>query len=184
LAITWTQSEQLNAREVELDGLRLAPTRYEEQANDDGSITIAMQATLSADDTDRLRELVWEARPETRYRTVIRHGISEVPRSMRFGRVLWQQLGDGQVAHDITLVDEAYDRNGDQSAFAALSGEPQVGNLIQYVTSLTAQLDALLAELARSGALDEAAVQRVRESASEANKRQYDFFKVGDLSKW
>jgi hypothetical protein len=187
LTITWSESEHLHAGTIEFEGLTLAPiaTHYEERLNEDGSIVVAFQATLTQEETDRLSSLVPAKRSEVRYWPVIRRGVSDEPRSMRLGRVLWQPLDDGKIGHDITLVDEAFDSSDTPNAFLGLAGEPQVGNLIHQVSALLVQFETLLAELEAAGAVAEEAIERVRASAGTLGAvRRHIFFEVSDLSKW
>ena len=187
MTITWSESEHLQADTIEFEGLKLAPSagHYEERTNKDGSIAVAFQATLTTEETDRLRSLVPAKRSEVRYWPVIRRGVSDEPRNMRLGRVLWQQLDDGAIGHDITLVDEAFDSSEASNAFLGLAGEPQVGNLIHQVSALLVQFETLLAELEAAGTVAPEAVERVRASADTlAATRRHIFFEVSDLSKW
>lgn len=183
--ITWSESEELRADVVEFEGLVLTPTRYEERPNDDGSIVIAFQAVLSKEETDRLRSLVPDKRSDVLYFFVVRRGVSDEARSVRLGRVLWQQLDDGTICHDITLVDEAFDSSDEGNAFLGLAGEPMVGNLVRQVSSLLVQFETLLAELEAAGVVAPEALERVRSSAEAlAPARRYVFCEVSDLSKW
>jgi hypothetical protein len=187
LTIAWTETEHLQADSVEFEGLTLTPTEghYEERQNDDGSIVVAFQATLTADETDRLRALVPSKKSEVRYWPVVRRGISDNPRNMRLGRVLWQQFDDGMTGQDITLVDEAYDSSDESNAFLGLAGEPMVGNLVQQVSGLLVRFETLLAELEAAGTVAPEAVERVRASADTLGAiRRHIFFEVSDLSKW
>jgi hypothetical protein len=187
LSISWTESERLQADTIEFEGLTLTPTegRYEERQNDDGSIVVGFQATLTADETDRLRSLVPTKQSAVRYWQVFRRGISDEPRNMRLGRVLWQKLDDGNIAHDITLVDEAHDSSETPNAVMGLAGEPQVSNLVLQVSDLLVQFETLLAELEAAGTVVPEAIERVRASADTLGAtRRHIFFEVADLSKW
>ncbi len=187
VTITWNEAEHLHADTVEFESLILAPTEshYEERLNEDGSIVITFQATLTKEETDRLRSLFPAKHSEVRYWPVIRRGVSDELRSMRLGRVLWQQLDDKRIGHDITLVDEAFDSSDTSNSFLGLAGEPQVGNLINQVSALLAQFETLLTELKAGGAVAPEAIERVRASADTLGvTRRHIFFEVSDLSKW
>lgn len=185
LTITWSESEEVRADAVEFEGLTLTPTRYEERTNEDGSIAIAFQATLTPEETAQLRSLVPPNRQSVRYWPVVRRGVSDEPRSMRLGRVLWEHLDDGRLGHDITLVDEAFDSSEERTAFLGLAGEPMVGNLVSKLSSLLGQFDTLVGELEASGNLAPDAVERIRAAADTLGpERWHAFFEVSDLSKW
>jgi hypothetical protein len=187
LTITWTESENVRAESVEFEGLSLRPTpaKYEEHVNEDGSIAVTFQATLSKEESDRLRSLLPAKPSEARYWPVIRWGVSNEPRSMRLGRVLWQPLDDDRVGHDITLVDEAFDSSAIANALGGLAGEPQIGNLIHRLSALLVQFERLLVELEAGGAVAPEGIERIQASANTLGAaRRYLFFEVADLSKW
>jgi hypothetical protein len=185
LTITWKESEQLMAETVEFEGLALSPTCYEERENEDGTICVAFQAKLTSNETETLRSLTSPSTTDRRYFPVVRRGVSDDPRSMRLGRVLWQQFDDGTIGNDITLVDEAFDASGDNNTVFVFGGEPQVGNLVRQVSSLLVQFETLIAELESAGAIAPEAVERIRASAETlAPDRRHIFFEVADLSKW
>ena len=184
LTITWSESEHLEAESVEFEGLIVTPSagHYEERVNEDGSIMISFQATLTPEETESLRSLVPGRRSEVRYWPVIRHGVSDEPRNMRLGRVLWQQLDNGNIDNSITLVDEAFDSSEASNAVLGLAGEPQVGNLIHQVSALLVQFEALLNGLEAAGTVAPEAVERVRSSVdSLVAGRRHIFFEVSDL---
>ena len=182
LTITWTELETLTAGVVEFGELQLVPNRYEERLNEDGSIAISLQATLTAEETEILRSIPRDS--EDQYRPTIRRGVSDEIRSMRLGRVLWQRLEGGGIGHDVTLVDRAFDSSESSAPILALAGEPQVGNLIDQVSALLARFDALVDELEIASVLMPEAVKRIRQSAASASLRRHEFFEVGDLAKW
>ena len=185
LTITWKETEQLMAETVEFGGLALTPTRYEERENEDGTICVAFQARLTQGETDTLRALALPSANDRPYFMVVRRGVSDDPRSMRLGRVLWQQFDDGTIGNHITLVDEAFDASDDSNAVFALAGEPQVGNLVRQVSSLLVQFETLIAELESAGVVAPGTVQRIRAAAETlAPDRRHIFFEVADLSKW
>ena len=185
LTITWKESEQIMAETVEFEGLVLTPTRYEERENEDATICAAFRATLTKDETDTLRSLASPSANDRRYFIVVRRGVSDDPRSMRLGRVLWQQHDDGTIGNDITLVDEAFDASDDSNAMLVLGGEPMVSNLVRQVSSLLVQFETLIAELESAGVVAPEALERIRASAETlAPDRRHIFFEVADLSKW
>lgn len=185
LTITWEETEHPRAETVAFEGLSLRPTRYEEHGNDDGSIAISLQAILTASETDTLRALMPTKRSSVAYWPVIRRGISDEPRHMRLGRVLWQHLPDGSVGHDITLVDEAYDQSEEPTAVLGFGGEPMVSNLVAHLSDLMAQFHTMVTELEATEALPRESLDRIRESAELLGPaHRHAFYEVADLAKW
>lgn len=184
LTITWSEWERVHADTVEFEGLALVPTRYEERDDGEGVLIVSFQANLSPDETEIFRGLLASSIGHQLYWPVVRRGVSDDPRTMRFGRILWQTLEDGGFAHDITLVDEAHDAD-ESSALLGLGGEPQVSNLIDQLLALRMQFERLLDEVQRSGVLTPQTVDAVRAGGKESGAaRRYSFFEVSDLSKW
>jgi hypothetical protein len=183
LRILWEELEHLQASAVEFQGLSLHPSKYEERVEDRG-VVISFHARLTAAETDQVRQLQWNLkRDSAMYFPVVRHGISDEPRPMRFGRVLWQALEDGSTDHQITLVDESLD-DQPPSPFA-LIGEPQTGHLLSAVEQLLVERDALMEALMGAGALDEETIDGIREAGVDARgSRRYRFYQVDDLSHW
>lgn len=111
IAVTWTEREALRAERVEFEGLKLTPTRYHEDEKH-GIVAVNLQATLSPEEVTRLRELQERARdPQQRYWYVTRVGVSAQPRTMRFGRLLWNKRDDESLDYQIVLVDAARDEH-------------------------------------------------------------------------
>ena len=183
LTLSWEEQERVQANTIEFEGLSLHPSRYDEHAEDDG-VAISFRARLTPAETEKVRTL--QQRPSAKadlYFPVVRRGVSDEPRRMRLGRVLWQALEDGNAEHDITLVDESLDKKP-TSAFA-LIGEPHTRHLLNAVEQLAAERNALLEALKSAGVLDDQAVERVHQAGTEAmGKRRYRFYQVDDMSDW
>jgi len=183
LRIGWEEQEQLQADAVEFEGLSLRPLRYEEIIDDD-ALTISFRARLTSTETETLRGLQQFRAKDDRYFLVVRRGVSDQPRRMRFGRVLWHALEGGDVEHEITLAEDVYDMTP-RTAFRALAGEPQVGHLLSTVEQLLGERDALLDVLKSGGVFDDAAVERVHQAGAAARGvSRYRFYEVDDISEW
>lgn len=186
LSIRWSEAERLQAVAVEFEGISLTPARYQEHANGDGTIALSFQAALSQQEADAIRDL--QARhvaPPPPYFDVVRQGVSDQPRRVRLGRVLWQPRENGEIDHEITLVDEAHDASPESFSFLALAGEPQGGHVRDAVATLTGQMDALLAALDSNGTLTSASIADIRSQGDEARRtKQHLFYKVSNVSRW
>jgi hypothetical protein len=186
-AIEWEEAESLQADLVRFEGLELTPSLYEEREKEDGVVAIEFQATLSSEETDRLRALQADSSEERqRYWPVVRVGVSEQSRSMRFGRVLWSKRDDGNIEHKITLVDEAHDSAPQNvTPYLSMAGEPHLGHTMGGVADLAGQFDALLEVLERGKLVDAEAIRQIREAGIEARRtRSYTFYEVRDVSSW
>ncbi len=166
---------------VEFADFSLRPSRYAE-SSDEGGLTIAFQATLTATETERLRAL--QADDGRAYRPVTRRGIDGDPIEMRFGQILWQPLEDGSIDHQITLVSKQYDDNQADAPFVGLGGEPEQRHLIKMVSRLSAQIDALLDGI-ESGAVTPDLARKLRDAGDRGEQsRKFIFYEVDDLAHW
>jgi hypothetical protein len=183
LRIGWEEQEQVDADAVEFEGMLLRPQHYEENTTD-GGLAISFRARLTSAETQTLRGLQQPRPGVDLYFSVVRHGVSEQPRRMRLGRVLWQKLEDGDVEHQITLVEDVYD-TAPRAGFRALAGEPQVSHLLDAVEQLAGERDALIDALKNGGVLDDDAIERVRQAGlATRGMRRYQFYEVDDISEW
>lgn len=181
--IDWIEQEQLQATSVKFQRLALTPSRYEERPDeDDGVITIRFQATLSPAETARLREL--EAGDQV-YWPVVRVGISDEPRSMRFGQLLWSSREDGSTEYLIMLVDEAHDDRAHKgTAWLRMAGEPRLGNVVTMLADLSGRHEALLDLLEQGTAIDADAKKQIEEAGRRALNETFLFFEVDSVSDW
>ncbi len=183
LLIEWNERERLWAESLEFQGLELRPTEYDE-VEQDGVVAVTFRATLSQEETRTLWALRESRRdPALRYYPVIRHGVTDEPRQMRLGRILWERDGDSY-KHLISLVDESVDSQ-DPDAWLGMRAEPELGHLMAGLADLTGQFGALLDALQGGGVVDGAGVERIREQGLEARQaREFTFYQVDDLSSW
>ncbi|HEV2071233.1 MAG TPA: hypothetical protein VGR26_15695 [Acidimicrobiales bacterium] len=165
-----TERENLLPTAVVVDGIRLIPTRYAESAEQDELITIQMRTKTQGEQTELLEDQLanWRA-----FRPVIREGVQDQPRSMRFGPVCtWSSHGE-VTKYQLTLVEEGFDEINRRTATGklvrALMSGPEKKNAEKLLLDLEAQVGALLAALEEAGVLDANATAAVR--AREATPR-------------
>lgn len=181
VSMEWEETEDLHPDVVSFEGLNLRPLAYEEESDSDGVVTITLQAALSADETTRLREVEAGAIFDGRtYWSVVRTGISDEPRMMRFGKVTWSLAEDGGTVYSVVLVDEAYDAN--PSGLRGFS-EPELTNTMRAVAITVGRLDRLLDALERGDQLSLSAVRAIREgTGADWRDKYHQFFQVEDAS--
>jgi hypothetical protein len=100
------QVEDLNIENLVIADLQLTPYTYSEEFSSDGVLAIEARVSVTEAQEKRIREL--EA-PKI-YFPVIRQGINNEPREMRFGKLFWSQHGS-TYKMDLFLVDKAADDN-------------------------------------------------------------------------
>jgi hypothetical protein len=183
LTLQWNERENLKADVVEFEGLELRPVRYEERTEEVG-IALSFRSPLTDAETETLRLLQRRPLEDGIYFSVVRRGVSDEPRQMRFGLVLWQPLEDGGTEQQITLVDQVVDESPLKFP-RTLGGEPALGRVLSAAENLAAERDALFDILKENGLLDEAGLERIRHAGDEAiGESRYRFYQVTDLPEW
>jgi len=159
--------EELPVTELVVDAETFRPYSYEETAGADG-LEVAARVKLSGREVERLRKL----QAESKLMNVVRRGISETPRRMRFGRLMWSG-GDAEYKFNITLFDEGY-------SLHSLLDDP----LITYpgFTSLRtrSKLQKLVEVLKSKGLLDQGELDAI-DSATPTEEEWLTCDRVDDL---
>ncbi|MFF7581143.1 hypothetical protein ACFZBE_40395 [Streptomyces sp. NPDC008061] len=157
------EGEDLQASTVEVGGLALPPSAYREWIDREGKYLVLTFVTETAGEEDqRLEELVVDR--NARYFDVIRRGISDTPTRMRFGRCLWQENDNGTKRHNLSLVADEGQEDGESSAFALLN-QPQLDRTTEAAVANARALAVLLDELQTQGVLPAEAADRVKAAA-------------------
>jgi hypothetical protein len=106
-----TEQEHLQPTAVVVDGVELAPYAYEETIEHDGAIVIDLKARVVDPAHTELQALITRHSADyPSYFPVVRKGLQDTPRTMRFGKCTWS-AHDGEFKHNLFLVEDAYDRD-------------------------------------------------------------------------
>jgi hypothetical protein len=136
------EEEHLQPNAVMVDGVELVPYAYEERA-EHGAIVIDLKARMADPARTELQALITRHSEDyPSYFPVLRRGLQETPRTMRFGKCTWS-AHDGEFKNNIILVEDAYDRS---------EPEPLVGwNYPEALRTreMAARTSALVTELLR-----------------------------------
>lgn len=92
------------------------------------------------------------------YFPVLRRGLDEAPRQMRFGGCNWSDHG-ATVKYDLALIEKAYD----EASKPSLGPFPEMDGLMRQVARNTAFLDLLAADLVGSGHLGDDRLAAIRQ---------------------
>jgi hypothetical protein len=166
---------------LNIEGLseELEPVEYREDL-DGGALAIHARVRVSRALGEALRRLWWESRTAEKYLNVVRVGLDEEPRQMRFGQPLWSQHDDHE-KHEVILVDRAYDE-GRRERWPVSPGELKQRGL---VIKTAEQMDSLLKVIVERGCLSQQDVERVRNvSEQRMYERLLDLLRVDDLDEW
>ncbi len=172
------EDEEIKAERLELLGLELAPTKYQEEVGNGGILIVARVDPDAATD-EALERALTDERDEL-YFDVLRVGVSEKMLRMRFGRCLWQKT-DGGRAHLLRLVSQQGDDEETQRGLMLF--QPELGHLERKVAAAEEAIEAILAELQSAGVLSESAAPAIRARVDEAwEKRKREFDETRDLN--
>jgi len=169
------ETEELRVSSLTLGGFSLQPYSYEEKFDGDALI-IEARVLLSETQYVELKKLMKAAEL---YFPVVRHGISEEPREMRFGKMLWSKHEDG-IKHELLLVEKIYDETKERRS--ALLFEPEMS----HVQDMTAQQEEILEELITAlvdkGLLRMEEINDIRARATRRTwERKREFYRVDDI---
>jgi hypothetical protein len=153
------EADNLKCELLTIDDLDLTPYFFEETLQN-GGITLTCKVTTSAAIDDRLQALLI-AKDDDGYHQVIRHGIQDTPRRMRFGNCQWSSTDAGFKQH-LILVEDAAELHLDYHPFA------EFGNLYRSGALSMEFVEALVAEMVGAGIISEEILGRARATA-EAN---------------
>lgn len=166
------QQEVLALEALRLNDFEILPYSYKEDFDDKGCLRIDARARLDPDQLKRLRSL-------PQYFSVVRKGINDTPREMRFGRLLWSSHTDF-VKHDIYLVDRAMDAEKRPALF-----QPELSHFATRISQQWGLIDGIFSALKAKGVLDDTCIQQIREQAiSETEGHLPEFTRVTDLDEW
>jgi hypothetical protein len=172
----------VKADKLIIGNLTVEPYFYEEGTQNDALFIIA-RARLTAEQAEPLRQMIIRysmARPNEQYFPVVREGLSDEPRQMRFGGGAWSQR-DGIVNQEITLVDRVYDEHGGGVNLLTAQKARTDDNIVE----LSARLEELLSLLRAKHILTDDELERVRQPTPEMRARQrFELLRVNDLDMW
>ncbi len=157
------EAENVKADRLTIGDLELRPYAYKERL-EDGGIGIDCRVELDADASKRLEDVL-EAKREGQYFSVVRHGVEDAPRDMRFGQCTWSRSGE-KVKHRLTLVERAMDEREPKPAIGGLF-QPMLANAVRRVALAEGFNAALLDELIAGGAINQQAAERIRKRAQD-----------------
>lgn len=165
--------EELEVSSLALGGFSVQPYLYEERFDGDALI-IEANVLLSDKQYMELKELM----KGSRYFPVIRHGISNESKEMRFGLMRWSKHDEG-IKHELLLVEKSYDEANKR--FGGLY-EPQMSNIQHMVAECTELLDELLTTLVNKSLLSKEEEDNIRiKAATRIWERKRELFLVDDI---
>jgi hypothetical protein len=183
--------DAVKAERLEFGGMNFEPHFYREEAvSDDDPIVITAELHPSSEREDeRLEQLIGDQfallDDDDGYFSLVRHGVTEAPLRVRFGRCLWKKPDSPGVArqHLVVLVSEQGDSERKQRGLNF--DEPRSGNAARVALEGREMAEALLEELQAAGVLLPEALERVRQRAASAREQRFrDLNEARDLKEY
>ncbi len=166
------EDEELSLRALVVDNVELHPYEYREEISDEGELTIWAKLVGSKTQVFRLRALLNTQDPFP----VVRHGIQNEPRSMRFGVAEWSEH-EGRIKVRLVLVDRDAHR-ADHPEVLRIARENQQAAVAFYMNFVERLADVLETR----GLLSAAEIEAAREAAREAPwQARQEFWRVPDV---
>jgi len=175
--IVLEEIEDLMAQSLRLNDIILCPYSYEEEFDGD-DLCIRSRVMVTPEQDARLRLLM----KDDGYFSVVRHGICEQPREMRFSNtILWSRHGN-MFKYEIVLVDKSYDER-DRPLVRLF--QPQISRMQSAVAAQAEMVEAMLDALITRKYLTQGDVTEMRKKAAErAWDRRREFFEVSDIDEF
>jgi hypothetical protein len=164
--------EDIKISKLVIAGSEYTPYKYSEEFDNKGRLTIEARVELTEVQESKTRKL----KP---YFQVVRKGVNDTPREMRFGQMVWSKKDD-RYRMNLLLVDKAYDEPASRGFF-----QPQFSNIEDSVAISLVGLRSLLDKLVDKGVLSAAERDAISDvEKTERDKEIWEFDRVADLDEW
>lgn len=164
--------EDLDAQKLIIEDIELTVYEYAEEYKHD-SLRIDAKAKVSYEKLDKLREI----KKSKDYFEVVRKGISEEKKEMRFGTIVWSKHDD-YTKQDLVLVEKSYDE-GDN--FTPLY-YPELRNVMDQLAFEITFIEEISDLLVSKDIISEDKLDEIREKArSNLNEIREEFYLVEDI---
>jgi hypothetical protein len=174
-----TEQEHLQPTAVVVDGVELAPYAYEETIEHDGAMVIDLKARVVDPAHTELQALITRHSADyPSYFPVVRKGLQDTPRTMRWGKCTWSAHG-GVFKHNLILVEDAYDQG--REPILPLD-YPEGRRAREMAAKTSALVTELLRVLEAKGALDADEVRQLTAAAErQVQGLAQEFFRMDDI---
>lgn len=168
--------EELKIAKLIIDDLEFEPYLYYEEIEETKGDALLVNAIIET------TVEIWQnikSSPSGKFFSVIRQGISDEEKEMRFGRILWSKHED-TIKCGIVLVEKIYDEYA--NPFIGVS-QPEKSNIKENLLKTSEKIDRLLSLLVDKGII----TSQEQEIIETINKGEMDFSifnKVEDLDKF
>lgn len=167
--------ERLKIDSLVIAGVEVTPYEFTEKYDD--AIIIQAKIKLSKEDAEKLDM----ATKENKYFDVIRKGISDEVKKMRFGKVIWSE-NDGYIKKDIVLVEDIYDN---KESHLSKFFQPEFSNIMDILSYIKNLNDELLKLLISKGQLSAEELEQIKTVAkNNIRATTKEYYRVEDIDKF
>lgn len=168
-----TEIENLGIESLQLGEVTATPYRYQEEISSEALVI------TTCFDLDRNTYEAFNQLPESFH--VVRKGISDEPRLMRFGQTVWSSDDDDKFKISATIVETVYDQVNKSHGIL----EPMFSNVRNEVAATSVRLDRLLVMLVQKGVLSSEDREKIGVVTNEELRRmKRSFSRVSDFGAW
>lgn len=174
---TWNieECEPLNIEKLVIDGIELEPYKYKENFLAD-----ALEITARIRQSEEERKAFGDHFRKKDYFPVVRVGISDAAREMRFGFGVWSKEGD-TYKRQIVLIDRTFDVQHKSPGLL----QPELLNMKVILATVNSTVDELLTLLSNKGVLTQQDLETLKQDSEDRTRVTFrDFYKVTDIDEW
>jgi hypothetical protein len=174
-----TEQEHLRPTAVVVDGVELAPYAYEETIDHDGAMVVNLKARVADPAHTELQALITRHSADyPSYFPVVRNGLQDTPRTMRWGKCTWS-AHDGVFKHNLILVEDVHDQG--REPILPLD-YPEGHRAREMAAKTSALVTELLRVLEAKGALDADEVHQLTAAAErQVQGLAQEFYRMDDI---
>lgn len=166
--------EELNIEKLMIENIELQVYEYSEEYREDG-LRIDTKAKIPYEKLDEIRRI----RESKEYFEVVRKGISEEKKQMRFGKVIWSKH-DNFTKHDMVLVEKSYDEGDEHMPMFY----PELTNIMEHLSYSSILLEKISDLLISEGLISEDGFKEIEEEAiNKISERKREFYLVEDVDR-
>lgn len=170
--VTMREPEDLQVDPLLLGDLELTPYEYSERFEGE-FLMVDAKVLVSSEQRDRLEKML----DMGGYLPVVRKGISDEPKQMRFGMCSWSEHDEG-TKYGLLLVDQRYDEGKRKPHIVSV----EQGNIRQSLAYQMALTSGMLDLLVSKQVISEEEATQVRDTANdELQQWRRRFWRVRDV---
>ena len=169
--------EELNIKNLIISGKTYVPYEYSEDF-DKESLIINAKIKINLNEINEL--IIEKSKKDEIYFPVIREGINNTEKSMRFGQIYWSK-NNSEYKYDLVLVEKSYDENKKRLRNKFHTKEANESSSLAFTNNLLHELTKLLID---KKTISEKEVEILRKISEEKIVEKIrNFYEMDDIDK-